>query len=212
MAKYPKAFLELCRSVTAKRPRTVIDHILQHGHISTEELKEKYGYNHPPRAARDVREHGIPLETFTVVGADGRKIAAYRFSDPEKTKFRRFDGRTVFQKKSGKPSSRNTVIVVSSILKKSQNANFRSITGSLLRSREIRQTQILMIICCCAALQTGPNPGLVNTVIIGSTSRQKRCVFPVTGHIPKPTPMLPCSKCGALILCGKAKKQRSTRN
>ena len=86
MAKYPKAFLELCQSVTAKRPRTIIDHILQHGHISTEELKEKYGYNHPPRAARDVREHGIPLETFTVVGADGRKIAAYRFSDPEKTK------------------------------------------------------------------------------------------------------------------------------
>jgi hypothetical protein len=98
MAKYPKAFLELCRSVTAKRPRTVIDHILQHGHISTEELKEKYGYNHPPRAARDVREHGIPLETFTVVGADGRKIAAYRFSDPEKTKFRRFDGRTGLSK------------------------------------------------------------------------------------------------------------------
>lgn len=40
--KYPKEFLELCRSVTAKRPKTVIDHILKHGHIATEELKEKY--------------------------------------------------------------------------------------------------------------------------------------------------------------------------
>ncbi len=98
MAKYPKAFLELCQSVTAKRPRTVIDHILKHGHISTEELKEKYGYNHPPRAARDVREHGIPLETFTVVGSDGRKIAAYRFAHPETIKFRRFDGRTGLSK------------------------------------------------------------------------------------------------------------------
>lgn len=98
MAKYPKAFLELCQSVTAKRPRTVIDHILKHGHISTEELKEKYGYNHPPRAARDVREHGIPLETFTVVGSDGRKIAAYRFANPEEVKFRRLDGRTGLSK------------------------------------------------------------------------------------------------------------------
>jgi hypothetical protein len=98
LANYPKKFLELCQSVTAKRARTVIDHILQHGHISTEELKAKYGYNHPPRAARDVKEHGIPLERFTVVGSDGRKIAAYRFADPDKIKFRRFDGRTGLSK------------------------------------------------------------------------------------------------------------------
>lgn len=39
--KYPKEFLELCKSVTAKRPKTVINHILKHGHITTEELKEK---------------------------------------------------------------------------------------------------------------------------------------------------------------------------
>lgn len=51
----PKAFLTLCKSVTAKRPRIVIDHILKHGHITTEELKTEYGYDHPPRAARDVR-------------------------------------------------------------------------------------------------------------------------------------------------------------
>src|SRR5213593_4326873 len=94
MAKYPKEFLELCRSVTGKRPRTVIEHILKYGQISTEELKNKYGYNHPPRAARDVKEHGIPLERITVVGSDGRKIAAYRFGDPSKIKFRRLTGRT----------------------------------------------------------------------------------------------------------------------
>ncbi len=98
MAKYPKEFLELCRSVTGKRARTVIDHILKHGQISTEELKTKYGYNHPPRAARDVKEHGIPLERVTVVGSDGRKIAAYRFADPSKVKFRRLAGRTGLSK------------------------------------------------------------------------------------------------------------------
>ena len=94
MAKYPPEFLELCKSITDKRPKTVINHILKHGHITTDELKVQYGYNHPPRAARDVREKGIPLETFRVDGPDGRKIAAYRFADPTNVKFRRFDGRT----------------------------------------------------------------------------------------------------------------------
>lgn len=95
----PKEFVRLCRKVTAKRPRTVIDHILKHGFITTQELKDKYGYNHPPRAVRDVKENGIPIETFRVEGADGRKIAAYRFGDPSKSRFGRLIGRTAFTKK-----------------------------------------------------------------------------------------------------------------
>lgn len=94
----PREFVELCRSVTAKRPKTVINHILEHGQITTEELKDRYGYNHPPRAARDVKEHGIPLERFSVTGKDGRKIAAYRFADPAAVRVRRFGGRTALSK------------------------------------------------------------------------------------------------------------------
>lgn len=94
----PDDFLQLCRSVTAKRPKAVIDHILQHGFITTEDLKETYGYNHPPRAARDVREHGIPLETFRVTGSDNRKIAAYRFGDISKARFSKLSGRTGLSK------------------------------------------------------------------------------------------------------------------
>ena len=44
MPDYPEWFLDLCRSVTTKRPKTVIDHILEHGHITTEELKDDYGH------------------------------------------------------------------------------------------------------------------------------------------------------------------------
>lgn len=90
----PDDFIQLCQSVTAKRPKTVIDHILQYGFITTEDLKKTYGYNHPPRAARDVREHGIPLETFSVTGSDGRKIAAYKFGEIGKARFSRLSGRT----------------------------------------------------------------------------------------------------------------------
>ena len=80
--EYPKKFLDLLNSVDAKRPTTVIKHILSKGFITSQELKDNYGYNHPPRAIRDVREYGIPIVTYRVEGNDGRSIAAYRFGDP----------------------------------------------------------------------------------------------------------------------------------
>lgn len=94
----PKDFLHQCKAVNKKRPRTVIDHILKNGFVTTQELRDVYGYNHPPRAARDVREEGIPLETFRVEGPGGRKIGAYRFGDPRKARFSRLSGRTAFSK------------------------------------------------------------------------------------------------------------------
>ena len=96
--KLPPEFLKLCKAGKAKRPRTVITHILKHGFITTQALKDKYGYNHPPRAVRDVKEHGIPIEMFRVEGSDGRKIAAYRFGDPSKARFGQQVGRTVLGK------------------------------------------------------------------------------------------------------------------
>ena len=83
MKKYPKSFLDKLNAVTAKRPRTVIQHILKYGFVTTEELEQLYGYKHAPRAARDVRELGIPLEMYRVKSTDGRTIGAYRFGDPK---------------------------------------------------------------------------------------------------------------------------------
>lgn len=93
---YPPAFLELLKSVQAKRPKTVIEHILEHGQITTEEIRDIYGYNHPPRAIRDVRERGIPIETFRVTGSDGKRIAAYKFGDPSAVRVAPLSGRTAF--------------------------------------------------------------------------------------------------------------------
>lgn len=91
--------VSLCEKVTSKRPRTVIDHILQHGYITTEEIQTLYGYDHPPRAARDVRENGVPLETFKIRSErTGRLIGAYRFDDPSKIKRGRLGGRKAFSK------------------------------------------------------------------------------------------------------------------
>jgi hypothetical protein len=67
--------------------------------LNTEQLEKQYGYNHPPRAARDVRESGIPLETFRVKDSEGRSIAAYRFGDLNKVRKGRLEGRQTFSKK-----------------------------------------------------------------------------------------------------------------
>ena len=96
--KLDKKFVEQCKKVTAKRPRTVIDHILKYGFITTQDLKDTYGYNHPPRAVRDVKEHGIPIEKYSIKGTDGRTIAAYKFGDPLQARFSELTGRTAFSK------------------------------------------------------------------------------------------------------------------
>ena len=95
----PEDFLEKLNAVTAKRPKTVIQHILEHGFVTTEELKN-LGYEHAPRAARDVRELGIPLETFRVKGVNGKMIAAYKFGNPSQMTdgLSKVSGRTVLSK------------------------------------------------------------------------------------------------------------------
>lgn len=81
MVKLPKKILNRLETVSAKRPRTVIQHILKHGSITTQELSEVYGYEHPPRAIRDVRELGIPIVTAKAKDKSGKSIAEYRFGD-----------------------------------------------------------------------------------------------------------------------------------
>lgn len=82
---YPEDFLKLLDSVKNKRARFVIDTILDKGVCSTEDLKNS-GYEHAPRAARDVRELGIPLVTDKIKDSNGKSIAAYRFGDWEEAK------------------------------------------------------------------------------------------------------------------------------
>jgi len=92
----PKLQAQIAK-VTAHRARTVIDHILKHGFVTTEELRDQYGYHHPPRARMDVLEHGIPIETFRVKDSNGRSIGAYRFGDPSQLEENK-SGRAVFSK------------------------------------------------------------------------------------------------------------------
>jgi hypothetical protein len=96
--KIPQAIREKAKMITGKRSRVVVDHLLRHGSITTEDL-ENYGYKHPPRAIRDVREQGLPLEQFWTKNRTGRKIAGYRFGNVEAIRHDRLGGRRVFPKK-----------------------------------------------------------------------------------------------------------------
>lgn len=66
-----------------KRPATVIKHILKYGYVTTEDLEKKYGYKHPPRAIRDVKELGVPILKTNTKSSDGKTIAAYQIATPE---------------------------------------------------------------------------------------------------------------------------------
>ena len=83
MAKPSKELLGQIKSVTNKRARFVLETIARNGVVTTEEIKAA-GYDHPPRAARDVRELGFNLITTSVRSSSGRHIAAYTLAAGEK--------------------------------------------------------------------------------------------------------------------------------
>jgi hypothetical protein len=96
--KLSSELLALLAAVQGKRARIVVEHILQHGFVTTEDLEIVYGYKHPPRAIQDVRDQGVPIETFAVKSTEGRSIAAYRFGDQRQIQQGRIGGRRAFSK------------------------------------------------------------------------------------------------------------------
>jgi hypothetical protein len=87
----------LIDAVVNKRARFVLDAIVERGLVSTEEIS-KAGYDHPPRAAQDVRDLGFPLKTVKVKHSNGRSIAAYAL-DLEKLQKVGMAGRRALSKK-----------------------------------------------------------------------------------------------------------------
>lgn len=78
---YSPEFIEWVKHVKmSKRARAAVNAMLEHGAVTTVELSEKYGLEHPPRAARDVIDAGINLERDTVK-IKGKRIARYKLVD-----------------------------------------------------------------------------------------------------------------------------------
>lgn len=71
--------------------------ILERGYVTTGDMKA-LGYDHPPRALADLRDHGIPLEKEMVRNADGKRMASYRLGTSASIRTGQV-GRTNFTKK-----------------------------------------------------------------------------------------------------------------
>ena len=80
--RIPSRLLRRIAAITNKRARFVLDTIVAKGVVTTEEINQA-GYEHPPRAARDVRDLGFRLRTIKVKHSNGRSIAAYVFDEGE---------------------------------------------------------------------------------------------------------------------------------
>lgn len=89
----PDDFFERLKKVTSKRGRFVVDQILDKGYCTTSTIQDA-NYDHPPRAARDVRENGIDLITDRYLGPDGKRLGVYHFGN--------FDYKEMSSKSSGR--------------------------------------------------------------------------------------------------------------
>jgi hypothetical protein len=70
--------------VTSQRARRLLELIMEYGEVTTEELTEQYGYNHPPRAKRDAMEFGFQILSRRARSKDGtRSILAYSLDREE---------------------------------------------------------------------------------------------------------------------------------
>ncbi len=95
-------YIQLVLTVCSSRAAYVINHILEHGFITSEDIRN-HGFVHGARAVGDVRDNGIPLLTSKVKSSDNKTIAKYTFGSASQIKKHKFGGRVNFPAKL-KPS------------------------------------------------------------------------------------------------------------
>ena len=88
--------IEEALSNATLRPLRVLYECCVNDGVSTETLTSKYGYNQPPRAARDVRELGFNLKSTVGRTQDGRRMAVYSIDNFDS--FSAKEGRQLFAK------------------------------------------------------------------------------------------------------------------
>jgi hypothetical protein len=189
MTEYPKWFLERIQSIKNKRPRIVAEHILKHGSITTDELKTIYGYNHAPRAARDLREMGIPLETTRGKNAEGRIVGTYRFGNLEAIRADRLAGRTVFSKQFKEQLVQHYGSKCA-ICHAAFEARYLQIDHRVpyeVAGDQPKKTDYLKTTCWCVESVIGRNHGHVSIAVMGLTRKTRIFAKPVTGRILKHT-------------------------
>lgn len=77
---YSPEFLAWAATVpTSKRAQKALEFLIAQGSVTTGELKAA-GYDHPPRAVRDLKDSGFTIEG-TMVNVDGKRMSQYTLID-----------------------------------------------------------------------------------------------------------------------------------
>ena len=77
-SQYSSEFVNWARGlIMSKRAREALEIMLTQGSVTTEELTERYGLAHPPRAIGDLKDAGIVIEKRNVRSSQGKIIAEY---------------------------------------------------------------------------------------------------------------------------------------
>lgn len=95
--KLPATFIERLKKLKSKRAKVVANHILEHGFITTDDIRN-YGYKDPYRPTMDLRDEGIPLESYKIKNQQGVTISAYKFGNPADVRPERSGGRKAFSR------------------------------------------------------------------------------------------------------------------
>lgn len=66
----------IMRLSMSKRAARARDHLLEYETLTTEQLSAM-GYEHPPRAIRDLRDAGVTVQSASVRNSTGKRIASY---------------------------------------------------------------------------------------------------------------------------------------
>ncbi len=97
-AAYPQEFFSRLRGMS-RRARLVAWCIFEQGSVSTQSLKDA-GYEHPPRARKDLTDHGVRVETARAKHPEtGRPMGLYSFADPGQVLAADQSGRSAVPKK-----------------------------------------------------------------------------------------------------------------
>ncbi|MFE0705131.1 HNH endonuclease [Streptomyces sp. NPDC058872] len=79
-SNYSPAFLAWAAEVrTSKRAQKALEFLLDKGSVTTGDL-QAVGYDHPPRAIRDLKDAGFTIESM-MVNVDGKRMSQYTLID-----------------------------------------------------------------------------------------------------------------------------------
>lgn len=80
-----------------KRAKALAELLIEKGKVSTKEIREMLNEEHPPSAARDLKDLGIPIK-MTWGSSNGRRYGIYEFDNPDLLENNILRGRQYFPK------------------------------------------------------------------------------------------------------------------